>query len=364
MAKRNLKLRFLSFLLLMCLVTSLAWAQDGHEHHHHDHGGIPEMGPDGKRLDSYQVKHDMDQATLDALRDKIDLYRGMTDREINMNMSGMGPNYEWYASSLDLNGEVGVLILSHGVGQNSDRLLVEAIDPIASEKPTAVGFGMAMMTSSYLQSSVDDLTARGVKKIILLPNGTTTPYNSLTRQWKYIFGLGEEATYLEVPKIQSDAEFYMAEHFEDSPFITDILYDYAKEISTNPSNEVVVLIAHGPEDVEDNIPDLEILSAHAERIKEKGGFLDVKIANLQDDAIPPIRKRNVKQIQRWIRKANKKGNDVIVVALAAASHGVQTHIENDLRGLDYTFNAKGMAQHPLYITWMSSAINETAATLN
>ena len=51
-----------------------------------------------------------------------------------------------------------------------------------------------------------------------MPNGTTTPYNTLTRQWKYIFDIGdEEATYLEVPKIQSDAaEFVMTSHFADT----------------------------------------------------------------------------------------------------------------------------------------------------
>jgi len=63
------------------------------EHDHHDHGSaVPDMDEDGKRLDSYQVKHDMDAETMEAMRAKIALYRGMTDRELNMNMSAMGPN--------------------------------------------------------------------------------------------------------------------------------------------------------------------------------------------------------------------------------------------------------------------------------
>ena len=88
------------------------------------------MDADGKRLESYQVKHDMDEETLQALRDKIALYRGMTDRELNMNMSAMGPNYEWYVSDLDVDGDIGVLILSHGVGKNSDRMLHDVLRPI------------------------------------------------------------------------------------------------------------------------------------------------------------------------------------------------------------------------------------------
>jgi len=334
------------------------------QEHQHDHSAVPEMDADGKRLESYQVKHDMDEETMTALRDKIALYRGMTDRELNMNMSAMGPNYEWYVSDRELQGDVGVLILSHGVGQNSDRMLHDTLQPIGAEQPTALGFGMAMMTSAHLQSAVDDLGERGVETIVLVQNGTTTNYNSLTRQWKYIFNLGEEATYLDVPVVQSDARFILSKPFGDHQLITDILYDYVKEVSKNPANEVVIIVGHGPEDTEDNVPDLEILSAHVERIKAKNEFADVRIINLQDDAIPPIRKSNVKKLRRWIQKADDAGQDVIVVAIAAASHGVQTHIANDLRGLNYTFADKGMSEHPKYIEWLASAIDETLAVAN
>jgi hypothetical protein len=338
-----------------------ALAQD--HQHQHDHAAVPEMDADGKRLESYQVKHDMDAETLNDLRARIAVYRGLTDRELNMNMSAMGPNYEWYASDLSMRGDIGILILSHGVGENSDRMLIEALKPISSDKPTAVGFGMAMMKSSQLQSAVDDLTERGAKQIVVVPKGTTTPYNTQTPQWKYIFDMGEEATYLEVPIITSDATFHMTDHFGDNQLITDILYDHIKEVSKNPANEMIMIIGHGPEDNEDNVPDLEILGAHVERLKAKNEFADVKIANLQDDALAPIRKANVKRIRRWMKKADDKGQDVIVIAIAAASHGVQTHIRTDLRGLNYTFADKGMSEHPKYVLWIESVIDRTIASL-
>jgi len=350
--------------LLLGLALSLPTIAVAQEHQH-DHGAaIPDMDEDGKRLESYQVKHQMDEETLAALRAKIALYRGMTDREINMNMSGMGPNYEWYASDQSLNGDIGVLILSHGVGENSDRMMKEAMSPIADAKPTAIGFGMAMMSSSHLQSAVDDLVARGATTIILVQNGVSTEYNSLTRQWKYIFDLGEDATYLEVPPVQAEGvRFVMTPPLGDHPMITEILYDHAKEVSKNPSNEFLVIVGHGPEDTEDNIPDLETISMHADRIRAKNEFADVKIINLQDDAIPPIRKSNVKKLRRWIKKADDDGQDVIVVAIAAASHGVQQHIIQDLRGLNYTFAEKGMSEHPLFIEFVESQVNDTVAGL-
>jgi sirohydrochlorin ferrochelatase len=337
-----------------------ALAQDDHAHHH-DHGtGVPDMDADGKRLESYQVKHQMDQATLDALRAKIALYRGMTDMQLHLNMSAMGPNYEWYASDRAMQGDIGVLILSHGVGENSDRMMKEALMPVSQRWPTAIGFGMAMMQSAYLQSAVEDLEARGAKTIVLVPSGTTTGYDSLTRQWQYIFGIGDQqATYLEVPKVQADARFVMTGHFGDNPLITEILYDNVKEVSKNPANEVVIIVGHGPEDIADNGPDLEILQVHVDRIAAKHEFADVKIINLQDDAIPAIRESNVRKLRRWVKQADQKGQTPIVVALAAASHGVQTHIRQDLRGLTYVFADRGLSESPKYVEWITSVI-ETA----
>lgn len=348
---------------LLLAAAAPAFAQDEHAHHHQHGGGVPDMDADGKRLESYQVKHDMDQATIDALRAKIALYRGMTDMELNLNMSAMGPNYEWYASDPAMQGDIGVLILSHGVGENSDQMMKQALTPVSERWPTAIGFGMAMMQSAHLQSAVEDLQQRGAQTIVLVPSGTTTEYNTLTRQWKYIFNIDdEEATYLEVPKVQAGATFVMTSHFADHELITEILYDHAREVSENPANEVVIIVGHGPEDTEDNIPDLEILQVHVDRIAAKNEFADVKIINLQDDAIPAIRESNVRKLRRWVKQANKKGQTPVVVALAAASHGVQTHIRQDLRGLDYVFADRGMAENPKYIEWIAAVIEAAIAT--
>ncbi|HHQ15097.1 MAG TPA: hypothetical protein ENK16_08700, partial [Chromatiales bacterium] len=261
----------------------------------HQHGGaVVPMDAEGKRLESYEIRHKMDQATIDALRAKIPLYRGMTDMEMMMNMAGMDPNYEWYASDLSMRGDIGVLILSHGVGENSDRMMKAALEPVSRRWPTAIGFGMAMTQSSHLQSAVDDLVAHGAKTIVLVPSGVITKYNSLTRQWKYIFDLdGQEATYLEVPKVKSAARFVMTRHLADSELVTEILYDHVREVSQNPANEVVIIVGHGPEDIEDNKKDLAIVQVHVKRLKVKNEFADVKLINLQDDAIPPVRESNV-----------------------------------------------------------------------
>ncbi len=347
-------------MLAMLLAAGALPAKEQAGARHHEHPGPMAMDAEGRRLESYDVRHVMDQATLAALREKIALYRGMTDMELQMNMSAMGPNYEWYVSDPELRGDVGVLILAHGVGEHSDRLMRNSLKPIAERWPTAIGFGMAMMQSSHLQSAVDDLVAHGAQTIVLVPSGTTTGYNSLTRQWQYIFDIDNTPpSYLDVPKVRAPVEFVMTAHLSDHPLITEILHAHAMEVSRNPAQEMLIIVGHGPEDPADNGPDLEIISRHAERIRARGEFAEVRIVNLQDDAIRPIRESNVRKLRRWVKQAGQRGLRPIVVALAAASHGVQTHIRQDLRGLDYVFADRGLSENPKYVAWMEAAI-ETA----
>lgn len=332
-------------------------AQDGHAHHH---GGVPDMDENGRRLESYNMKHEMTPEQMVALREKIALYRALTDREVELNMGMMGPNYEWYVSDRNMRGGVGVLVLAHGVGENSDGLFIESLKPMGERWPTVMSFGMNMMTSAPVQSSVDDLTERGAKKIILVPT-VVTSHNTLIRQWEYIFSMRDESEYLDVSLVETGAEVVMAKPFNDHPLITEALLDFTKTKSANPANEVVIIVGHGPEDVEDNIPDLEILQAHVDRIKVAGKFSDVKVINLQDDAYPPIRKSNVKKLRRWVTSAQRADKDVIVTVITTASHGVQEHIREDLRGLDYAFADQGLSEHPNYLKWIESTVEEQLA---
>lgn len=354
---------FLMFLLAIMLVIfpgPQAIAEDAHQHHHG--GAIPEMDADGRRLTPDSM-HEMTAEQLAGLREKVALYRALTDTEAQLNMALMGPNYEWYVSDTDKRGDVGVIVLAHGVGKNSDRMFVDTLKPMAERWPTAVSFGMAMMMSSHIQSTVDDLAERGATTLVLVPTAVTEN-NTLTRQWEYVFGMRDESSYLDVPRVQTDAKILMTEHFNDHPLITEILLDHTKAVSENPKNEVVIIVAHGPEDVEDNIPDLEILQVHVDRIAEATDFADVKVINLQDDAYPPIRKSNVKKLRRWITSAQRAGQDVIVTVCSTASFGVQAHIREDLRGLDYTFADQGLSEHPNYQKWIEAAVEERLAREN
>ena len=161
-----------------------------------------------------------------------------------------------------------------------------------------------------------------------------------------------------------EATVVMAPPFDSHPLISQALLDFTNQQSTSPDNEVVIIVGHGPEDEEDNIPDLEILAVHAERLAEQGGFAEVKAINLQDDAYPPVRKANVKKLRRWITSAQRANKDVIVTVITTASNGVQNHIIEDLRGLDYKFADQGLSEHENYQIWIEATVEDQLAALD
>lgn len=345
-----------------------ATAQEDHSAHRaHGYQGhdMPMPPPDelGRRRMDMDMRDMLSEEVVAGLKEKIALYRLLTDNELRINVAQMGENYTWYASDTDLKGEVGVLVLSHGVSEAGDRMMTDSMRTVAGQYPTAIGYGMAMMTSSHLQAAIDDLEAAGARTIVLVQT-TSTVHNSMTRQWEYILGRRDESSYLTVKPIESRARLVFAPHMDDHPLIAEILSDHALEISTDPAREALFLVAHGPEDDFDNELDLPVIESLAEQVRAATGISEVRAINLQDDAIPPVREGNVRQLKRWMQQAQRKGKKLIVVSPASSADGLQHHIKQDLMGLDYTFNEKGLSQHPKFTEWVVNTVSQQVAELH
>lgn len=299
--------------------------------------------------------HQMTHEQIETLKSKIELYRPYTDEQINAAMARMYDAQE-YLSPAGVRGEIGILGLGHGYKAEGDALFKNGYASIARTHPTAVGLGMTMMDSSQIQKAVEQLEAAGAKTIVVLPTeiGDNT---SLIRQWEYAFGRREASSYLDVERIRSQARIIITRTPTTSPLLTEILADYVREAGAGSAGGTVVLIAHGPEDAEDNRKELANLAAHASGIKAATGAAEVKFGTLQDDAPPAIRQRNVQEIRGWIATANAAGRKVIVVPVVIVSRsGVSRRITKDLEGLDYTSTVKGIAEHPLFDRWVRDRV--------
>jgi hypothetical protein len=68
----------------------------------------------------------------------------------------------------------------------------------------------------------------------------------------------------------------------------------------------------------------------------------------------------VQRIRSWVETEAKSGRKVIVVGHLLFSGSVHKKIVRDLEGLDYTFNAKPLAQHPAFTRWIETTVKSQA----
>ena len=255
-------------------VLALAWTGVSAGGHHQQHGE--------------HAHHELTDEQFTELRQKVPLYREFSDQEIMANMSRMGPNFQVYLSDTALVGNVGVLALGHGYEPSGNEAFKTAYRPTAARHPTAVAFGMAMMTSDHIQAAVDELTGAGADALLIMPI-TTLEVGGLINQWRYIFGLVEEAPWMSVPRVQTDARIVFGPTPTTDPIISAILLDYAIQLSSEPTAEVVALVAHGPDNEKWNAIELANLEQHATVIRGGRDFADVRGFTLQDDAPTAVR---------------------------------------------------------------------------
>jgi hypothetical protein len=282
-------------------------------------------------------------------------YKGYTDAQINLSMESLGHEYMWYISPSNLKSEQGVLFLLHGFRERGDQVFREEMQPIGNVFPTALGVGMAMMMSDHIQLALDDLKAAGAREIVVVPI-TSTANNEMYRQWQYIFGRQDKAEFASVPRVKTDATVHFVPPPGDDPLIAEILLDRAMEKSTNPKNEVVIVTAHGPTAAADNVKDLQVLESLAKIVREDSEFAAVHVATLQDDAVPEVRSANVQKLRGKIEAATREGKKVLIVTNLVSPRSIQAKLRDDLKGLEYTFNTKGIVEHDNFVKWMNESI--------
>lgn len=330
-----------------------------------DHSQMDHSQMDHSQMDHSQMDHsghEMSQEDYRILREKVLQYRTMSDEQIMGSMMMMPPTYERYVSDASVTGDLGVIVLAHGAGEPGDTFFANALDDLATDYPTSIGFGMAMMNGDHLQSAVDNLAEAGAKRIVVVPAALSAS-GSVYEQWAYYFGEREEASYLPAPRVKQTVPVTLGVPQSSHELITDMLVDHAMEVVKDPKNTLVIILGHGPEKYEDNVLELAVLDTHADRMKAKGIFADVRSYNLQDDAPERIRTNNVNVMRSWIDNADAYGREVVVVGYLLSTRGIQANIAKDFEGLKYTFNEKGLSSNPKFIKWIEAGVQEFAGNM-
>jgi sirohydrochlorin ferrochelatase len=273
----------------------------------------------------------------------------------------------------------GILLLAHGGSakwNESVRALAAKVD---AQQQTEIALGMASRPT--IQTAIDRLVARGVSSIVAVPLFVSS-HSSVITSTEYLLGLRSEApadlaVFARMTHghgaaeggrhddgadntrpVDSRVPIRMAPALGRHPVASEILLTRATAISHDPSEEALVIVAHGPVPEDDNRAWLADMEVVARRIRERTPFASVDWLTVRDDAPAPIRDAATEELRAVVQRRTAEGHRILVLPLVISFGGIEAGIRKRLDGLGYTMAEQGLMPDDRLAAW----VLEMAAT--
>lgn len=130
-----------------------------------------------------------------------------------------------------------------------------------------------------------------------------------------------------------------------------ILTDQIRGVSTSPEKESVVLVAHGPNDDDDDAKWLACLRVLGAIIQSAGGFKRVDAATIRDDAPKEVKAAAVANLRDRVQTYGADTTVLIQPVLISSGH-VQSEIVELLAGLNFKLSKSIVSSHPFAPEWI------------
>lgn len=257
--------------------------------------------------------------------------------------------------------EVGVLVLAHGGSRRWNRQVEAAIRKAQLAYPTEIVFGMGMHPGEVhaVQWAVDELQRQGARRIIAVPL-LVSSYSEVARQYQYLLGLRDRGMWEEtVRPVARHVPLEMARALDEDPVVGEVLLDRARELSRAPTEESVVLVAHGPVSDEDDARWLVSMGRVAQHLQQAGQFRAVVPVTLRDDAPHAVRAEAESRLREVVFQHSQQGR-VLVVPLLIANGGIEHKIPKALKGLRYAYSGKALLPHDKLSQWVARRVEAAA----
>jgi sirohydrochlorin ferrochelatase len=269
--------------------------------------------------------------------------------------------------------EPGILLLAHGGNAEWNARVTELAGAVDRTTPTEVAFGMA--TRATIQAAIDRLVARRVTEIVAVPLFVSS-WSSIVTSTEYLLGLRAEAPaalarYAEMNHatpgsaagaahahvdgtrpVVSPVPIRMTAALNDHPIVADMLASRARGISRDPATEALLIVAHGPNEDEDNRRWLADMASLAGRLRSTQPYASVDYLTLRDDAPRPIRDQATAQLRAFVTRHVQEGRRVLIVPLLVSFGGIERGLRERLEGLTYTLAGSALLPDDRLVTWV------------
>jgi len=270
-------------------------------------------------------------------------------------------------AALPASADTGVLLLAHGGRAEWNARVTELAAQVDRQMPTETAFGMA--TRAAMQASIDRLVARGVTEIVAVPLFVSS-WSSVITSTEYLLGLRAQAPtalahHAKMDHGQHDAHaadgtapvkspvpVRMTPALNDHAIVADILASRARAMSRDPQEEAVVIVAHGPNEEDDNRRWLADMATLARRVAALETFAVVDYLTLRDDAPRQVRDRATAELRALVERRTREGRRVLVVPLLISFGGIERGLYERLQGLSYTMADAALMPDDRLVGWV------------
>jgi len=291
------------------------------------------------------------------------------------------------AASVDQD-EFGVLLMAHGGSPEWNEGVEAAVEPLQDQSKIEVAFGMADAKS--IQEAVSRLEERGVRKIgvvRLFVSGESwyerteqilglrpgAPPPPAATEHEHAGGHDDHSGHsghgggdgggdggghgghsMEFWQVKTGASFALSRQgLAKAETMGTVLADRARELSSDPSKEDVLILAHGPADDAENERWIAAIDKRAEAVREALPFRRVQVMTLREDW-PEKREAAENRIRAFVTQAGDEGGTAIVIPFRVQGFGPYAEV---LEGLDYVSDGQGLVPHSNVTQWIADQVD-------
>ncbi|HID81185.1 MAG TPA: hypothetical protein EYP51_02225, partial [Thiotrichales bacterium] len=265
---------------------------------------------------------------------------------------------------------VGIVFNAHGSDFHWNQTMRDAVADLAKDIPIEFAFSMA--DPDDLRKAVKRLEKRGVGAIVIVRVfGMQTSFRHATER---LIGLDIDAPELCLPddgnsmrmpdpppeRLRTTSLVVTEGGLGDSPLFAKALYERAIELSSAPSDDTVILVAHGKGSDEANEQWLKVLESLSRQINElsDGKFKTIQYQTWQEDW-EDKRGTRINAVKQMVKETQAGNGTAIIIPARTTGEGPTKKF---LGEMNYK-SGSGFAPHPLFSKWVKQQMEIGIETL-
>lgn len=261
---------------------------------------------------------------------------------------------------------VGTIVIAHGGDSLWNAHVIDAVKAARTGGPVEVSFLMGPAAkATRVQDIVARLERQGVSEIVFVPL-LVSSHSGHYEQIRYL--ASESATLDEamlhhlhmagIERPRASVPIRVTKALDDAPHLARVLTDRALALASDARERAVMIVGHGPNSAEDYAAWMTNLRTVADSVRLRGGFRDVRVELVRDDAPAAVRAEAVRRARELIELQHLvTGKDVLVVPVLVSKGAIsRDKIPRDLERLPMVYSGEPLLPHYEMARWIEQSV--------